>query len=264
VEAPVGQGREAEIRPWDGGRVVRLLRDPARGDNLDRERTVMEAARAAGVPVPAAHELVTVDGRPGLVMDRVAGDDVMTELGARPWRLLAVAGRLGSLQAELNAVPAPDQLPALHAVLTERIERAAGLSPTDRDAVTMRLAGLPEGDRICHGDFHPGNVLWGPEGPMIIDWTNAARGDPDADLARTMLLLEVGVIPGDLSAVARFADRVGRSWFARRWRRAYERARPVDDERVRAWYVVWAAGRLAEGIDEENPSLVAIVREGTR
>jgi aminoglycoside phosphotransferase (APT) family kinase protein len=175
---------------------------------------------------------------------------------------LAAAGRLGRLQAELNAVVAPDELPELREVLGERIGRAPDLADADRDAVLERLASRPAGDRICHGDFHPGNVLWGPDGPVIIDWTNAARGDPAADLARTMILLGVGVVPGEMSTVARVADRLGRSLFQRRWRRAYTRALAVDEENVDRWFTVWAAARLAEGIVEETEVLLGLVHDG--
>ncbi|MGW5876164.1 phosphotransferase [Nocardiopsis terrae] len=55
-----------------------------------------------------------------------------------------------------------------------------------------RLHALPprsgEG-RLLHMDLHPGNVVLAPQGPVVIDWTNARDGDPDLDLAVTALLL---------------------------------------------------------------------------
>ncbi|GHC71541.1 hypothetical protein GCM10007079_04010 [Nocardiopsis terrae] len=57
-----------------------------------------------------------------------------------------------------------------------------------------RLHALPPrsgAGRLLHMDLHPGNVVLTPEGPVVIDWTNARDGDPDLDLAVTALLLAV-------------------------------------------------------------------------
>ena len=51
------------------------------------------------------------------------------------------------------------------------------------------LAGLDDGGRgVCHYDFHPANVLVGPNGWVVIDWLTAAAGPSSADLARTLVL----------------------------------------------------------------------------
>src|SRR4029450_769887 len=42
---------------------------------------------AGGYPVPRVLGVVVVDGRPGLVLERVAGDDLLTALGRNPLAL---------------------------------------------------------------------------------------------------------------------------------------------------------------------------------
>ncbi len=49
------------------------------------------------------------------------------------------------------------------------------------------LHGLP--GYVLHMDLHPGNVLLGPDGPVVIDWRNARDGDADLDTAMSALLL---------------------------------------------------------------------------
>ena len=49
---------------------------------------------------------------------------------------------------------------------------------------------LPGGDSVCHGDFHPGNILVKPDGmPVIIDFMNVCHGPYFYDIARTFFLL---------------------------------------------------------------------------
>jgi aminoglycoside phosphotransferase (APT) family kinase protein len=59
-----------------------------------------------------------------------------------------------------------------------------------------RLEG--EGDRLLHLDLHPMNVMLTDRGPVVIDWTNAAAGDPLTDVGLTYVLTTcaVGPMPG--------------------------------------------------------------------
>jgi len=254
----LGEGREAEIFGWGEGQALRLLRDPGAANRLDSEAAAMRAARQAGVSVPAVGAVVEVDGRPGLVMERVVGTDLLTELARRPWRFRRRARELGTLQARLHATPAPPSLPTARDELAARIVVAPHLAEEARTRTLELLDGLPDGDVLCHGDFHPGNVIVGGQGPVIIDWVAVTRGDPVGDLARTMLLLRVATRP-ELSAVTRALDAIGRRWFRHVWRRAYERHQPVDAARLERWVAVHAAGRLAEGLEEETPALLALL-----
>jgi aminoglycoside phosphotransferase (APT) family kinase protein len=54
-----------------------------------------------------------------------------------------------------------------------------------------RIARVPDGDRLCHGDFHPLNILGEASRPVIIDWPDASRGDPAADVCRSYLLMKL-------------------------------------------------------------------------
>jgi aminoglycoside phosphotransferase (APT) family kinase protein len=260
----LGEGREAEILEWDDGRVLRLLRDPSARDRLDREAVAVRAAEQAGIPVPSAFDTIVVDGRPGLVMERVDGADLMTALSRRPWRIIGAARQLGRLQARLHDAVAPAALPDLRETLRERVDTAPHLPPRLRAHVLALLAELPDGDRICHMDLHPGNVIFGERGPVVIDWANATRGDPVGDLARTILILRCAAVPGDMSSLLRAVDRVGRSMFRRVWVRGYRETRAPDVAVVDRWETVCAAARLCEGIDEEVPALLALLEARAR
>jgi thiamine kinase len=258
----LGEGREAEIFSWGDSQALRLLRDPGAGDQLDHEVAAMRAADQAGVPVPAVDAVITIDGRPGLVMERVFGTDLLTELATRPWRFRRRARQLGALQARLHRTQAPSGVPAVRDQLRARIQLAPHLADRARTPALELLERLPDGEALCHGDFHPGNVLVSSRGPVIIDWVAVGRGDPVGDLARTMLLLRVATRPG-LSAVAQALDNVGRRWFRTTWRRAYQRKHPVDPVAFERWTTVHAASRLCDGFEEEVAPLLALVDAGT-
>lgn len=58
-----------------------------------------------------------------------------------------------------------------------------------------RLHALPwPGGSLLHLDLHPFNVLIGPAGPVVIDWTNAEVGPPGLDVALSALILAGAVL----------------------------------------------------------------------
>ncbi|WP_308530680.1 aminoglycoside phosphotransferase family protein [uncultured Paenibacillus sp.] len=61
------------------------------------------------------------------------------------------------------------------------------------------LKSLPDGTRLCHGDFHPENVMIG-ERNWVIDWMTGMIGNPAGDVARTLLLFRFGTLPDEASS----------------------------------------------------------------
>lgn len=56
---------------------------------------------------------------------------------------------------------------------------------------------LPEHNMLCHGDFHPGNIILTKDGPTVIDFMNVCRGDALYDIARTLFLICYTPLPKD-------------------------------------------------------------------
>lgn len=159
----LASGRDADIFEAGPGRVLRRSR---KGRSQQAEAEVMSHVRAQGFPAPTVFD-VSADGTE-LVMARVDGPTMLADLGRRPWRLRWHARTLAGLIASLGRVAAADGWPA---------------------------APVP-GDRVVHLDLHPDNVILGPTGPVVIDWTNAKAGDPACDPALTWLLIACATIPG--------------------------------------------------------------------
>ena len=88
----IGQGAEAEVFERQDGRVLKL-RSHGSVERMAHEVAALEAARSAGVRVPQAYEQVVVDGRPGLVRERLQGTDLFSLMGRKPW-LVFRSGRL--------------------------------------------------------------------------------------------------------------------------------------------------------------------------
>jgi aminoglycoside phosphotransferase (APT) family kinase protein len=253
-------GREAEVFALDAKRVLRLAFLDAQHDDVKREAIVLEAAHAMGAPVPTVHEMVTIDERPGLILERLDGPDLLAVLDRQPWLVSSVARTLGRVHASLHGACFPDEIPALRDQL--RLQLRSQLVPDEiRERALGILDSLPDGDRLCHCDFHPGNVLRDGRGYAVIDWSHAARGDPAADVARTRLLLEASALPDDASPMMRTMAKLGRRAIVSGYLRSYHHASSVSLPRVARWAPVLAAARLAENIEQERLTMLALARQ---
>jgi aminoglycoside phosphotransferase (APT) family kinase protein len=152
-----------------------------------------------------------------------------------------------------------DALPMLKRRL--EVQLTSPLVPSElAEVAKKRLDALPDGDALCHGDFHPANVMRSPSGPVVIDWPNATRGAPEGDVARTLLLLGAGE-PASYTPVMRVLTMVGRGLFLWLYVGAYMRVRPLEKRQVRKWALPIAVARLAENIEVERPRLLARIEK---
>jgi aminoglycoside phosphotransferase (APT) family kinase protein len=62
--------------------------------------------------------------------------------------------------------------------------------------LASRLAELPPTDRQLHGDFYAKQVLLRPDGVAVLDFDEAARGDPGHDLGLFLAHLEWDALRG--------------------------------------------------------------------
>ncbi|MHC4593165.1 MAG: phosphotransferase family protein [Planctomycetota bacterium] len=258
----IAEGRTAEVYAWGEGQVLKLFRDWFPPDAVEHEARVARAVHAKGLAVPAAGEVVEVDGHRGLVYERVDGpamwEWLQSRLWAKPWKLLCVPRLLAQLHADMHATVVPG-LPSQRRRLIEKIEAAAALPAQLQDAALDSLGRMPDGDRLCHGDYHPGNILMAAGGPVIIDWIDATSGNPLADVARTYVIMSEATAPGSRLSWWR---RLTICWLCRAYRRRYFQLRPGDREELIAWRPIVAAARLSEDIPQSREWLLNLAESG--
>jgi thiamine kinase len=259
----IAEGREAEIFAYGPDRVLRLYRpdypDPEAA--AERQTTVLRGAAAHGLRVPEVFGTETVGDRIGLILERLDGTDVFAVIAVKPWRLWNLSRLCGRLQAQLNEQPAPPNLTPLHEMLRDLIQRS-GAPLEFKEAALSRLQSLPHGDRLYHGDFHPGNVMLGPnDDAVIIDWTGACRGVPEADFARTSMMMRLGDPPPGMPVLLRFFANFARFLLIGTYERAYRQARTVDEDLFLSFQLPIAVARFADNIPSEVPKLSRYVRQ---
>ena len=234
-----------------GPLVLRLSRphhDPAR---VLREAATQNAVADVGYPAPRvllssaeSHPL----GAPFMLMERLPGRPLLQA------RVIGMGAVLAGAQARLHGLDAAPLARALGpaGTLDGYLETEAGrIARAKLDGLRPLLDWLrarqprQSATAICHGDFHPQNILVdGGRVTGVLDWPNAIVADPMFDVASTLNILSfVSAGITSLPAPVRWLLRAAQPLLARRYLASYRCLRPIDAARL-GYYQV-AAGLRA-------------------
>ena len=250
-------GGPALPQEWREPLIVRLLPTPDRAPQAEREATVQGWCADRGYAAPRV--LAVLDpadglGLPTQVMERAPGTTMLDAFSAKPWRARALVDQLAALALRLHALPTDDFPPDGASLVDHRLwlpRRVVAeldrpdLSEALRRAEALTARAMEAPSVVCHGDFHPLNVMVDDDRAAVIDWTDAGLGPREADVARTALLFHVAAIAAE-TRVERLALRVAGPRLARRYRRTYEAGAHLDADRLRTWEVLHAVHGWAQ------------------
>jgi aminoglycoside phosphotransferase (APT) family kinase protein len=224
----VGKGTWAKVYRNGDVAVKHFYNAPI--DIVEKEAQNQAFAHSAGLPVPAVKGVRKLDdGTVALDMAFISGKLLM-RFGMNENEMREVFDTLVKLQNEVHSISAVD-LPRVTERFKERIQHhSMNLDAQAKERLLALLSKLDKGcTNLCHGDFHPLNVMYDGERYWIIDWTDAGAGSPLIDVCRVYML----------------ARCVLSSSLADMYLQCYCRETKVRQEDVLAWLPIWAALRLA-------------------
>jgi aminoglycoside phosphotransferase (APT) family kinase protein len=226
------------------------------------ESTVQNGLAEQGYPVAQAHVLCTdlsVLGGAFFVMDHLSG----RPLAVAPPE--SVPGLLGKTHAELHT---NDLVPLVEMLrekgidddgyrLSSRYDWLKGKAkelPWLRQAVDWLLEQRPpEPERlsVCHGDFHPLNILYA-DGKVtgVLDWGGFSIADPAYDVGNTVVLI---TIPSKhLAASMDGVPSVDFDLMVELYLAAYRTHRPLDSTNLDYYRVRRCVMSLAQGVEGQK------------
>ena len=229
----IGQGATTNIYR-DGGTAIKLYAN-ASYDEVCSEAERQRFAHGAGLPVPGVYGVRRLDGNAvALDMAYINGQPLMRPGMDKDERRNALH-TLVKLQCIVHRVDAT-HLRKQSDVLTWKINHSQFMDDPLKKALVALLNRLDKNAvSLCHGDFHPLNILYDGQKHWIIDWVDATAGNPLADACRTYLI---------------FKQHMARS--AGIYLRAFCETAGAKQEDVLAWLPVVAAARLDENIDNKT------------
>lgn len=250
----IARGRTAEVYSRNEKEVLKLFYDWCAPEWSSREAEISRLVSSRGLPTPRCLGAVELNGRRGLVYEKISGPSMLSAMSRRPWSVVAQAKVFGELHFRAHAAKG-SSLRGVRTHLDAAIAKADLPAELRREALHA-LSNLPDGISLCHFDFHPDQVILSGSGPVIIDWMSALEGDATADVARTIVLLRFAT-PPKATWVYKQAINLVRKTFMSTYLRTYIRlAGPGAADRIREWMIPVAAARLRDEIADERTALL--------
>ena len=186
----IGEGAFSEVYAWAPGQVVKLFRPGVPRWMPRHEARMIRAVLAAGVPVPQVIGELTLDGRFGIVLERLDGPTLwhLSRTGAVTFEQAGAI--VAALAMSLHKTSPPPEVLSTREHMERELRHDDGKVPKHIAADILALIGrLPTGDGLCHCDLSPGNVIMTAEGPKLVDWTFAMRAPAALDLGFLHVIL---------------------------------------------------------------------------
>ena len=105
LDAPIARGFTAEIYAWKEGWILKLFNQGISRAAVEHEANKTRIVHATGLPVPAVGEIIEIEGRFGMELERVDGISMLDALTQSPWKYPALARQLAELHVEMHITP---------------------------------------------------------------------------------------------------------------------------------------------------------------
>lgn len=251
----IASGASADVIRLGSGLVLKLFHRGVEPGIIRRELESARHARSEGVLVPRPIGCRTVEERPGIVFEELDGKPLIEpRSGLRLFHARHALHKLALAHRRIHQCNGDGLSHSQHDILHVRIA-AADIDDETKEEALVQLHSLPRGERLCHGDFHPGNAMETSAGVAAVDWSSGCVGEPAADVLRTQFLLRYGTY-GDQAPHSRIT-RWLRGLAADFYFREYLRISGSSPERFRAWRLPVLVSCLGKASMMYRPAVMA-------
>lgn len=190
----IGVGNTATVYELEEGKVLKLFHKNYPRATVENEFQNAKSIENMNFTKPKAHEIIFCEDQIGIIYDKLEGESLLDWV-MKTGDVQGCAVHMAKLHKEIIQHEVKN-VPSYKEFLKYNILKATNLK--EKDEVLNILDKLPNGDTLCHGDFHPGNIFISDGHPMVIDFMNVCHGHFLYDIARTIFLVEYTPVPADV------------------------------------------------------------------
>jgi uncharacterized protein (TIGR02172 family) len=252
-------GVTAEVYEWGPDKILKLYFDKhSTGNQVDYESNIGRMVYESGIHSPAVYDTVEVDGRKGIIYERIYGKSVNEQLKKEPWSLYYYCRQMAVLQHNIHSFSA-NRLPTQLERFTYIIRISSFILGYRTKRILDYVESLPDGDSICHGDFYFSNIIVSGKKLVPVDWNGCYKGNPLSDVAISGIVFCSPVMPKG------FPDDYAMFLYYPKWMaywvylNEYMKLAKAGYGDIDAWQLPVAAAKLKDRIPGEREWLMDIV-----
>lgn len=232
---PVAIGNTANLYLFDN-KIVKVFKEYLPYTESLNEAKKQEFAYSCGLNIPKIFEVTEINGRQAIMMEYIKGQTVGKLLTENMELAEHYINVCVNVQKTIhNVVVKSDLLESMVEKLQRQINSGGNLNKGQKEWLLRRLDSMIFEPRLCHGDFHPFNLIMSDGKVTIIDWVDSSAGDIRADVYRTYLLISQSSIN-----------------LASMYLHTYCKKTGLSQDEVFQWAPIIAGARLSEHVSTEN------------
>lgn len=182
----ISKGQKASVYR-NGDNAIKVFNKETNKTDVLNEALNTTRVEETGLAIPCISEVGIEDGQWSITMNYIEGKTLSQLMKENPEKKEEYINQMVDLQLEIHSKRAP-LLNKLKDKLIRQINSLEMLDNIKKYDLLTRLDGMPKHVKVCHGDFHPNNIIVSNDKMYVIDWVHATQGNASADTARTYLL----------------------------------------------------------------------------
>ena len=224
----------------EDGKVIKLFVPSHPKSNILNE--ALNQARvdeSSNLNIPKLYEVKKYNDRWAIVTEYIEGKTISELMQENPDRFDEYLMLFVRVQQAILANSVP-MLNRIKEKFTRKLETATNIDENTKYELLQRLNGFKNHDELCHGDYHPSNVIVKEDGTVyVIDWAHVTQGNAAADAARTFLLFSMEQ----------------KSELAEKYLETFSKVMNIPKQSIQRWIPIVAATQMTKNIEEEQEFL---------
>ena len=182
----VGEGYNGTVYRIDRDNVVKVYKNADALSKIQHEREVARLALILGVPTAISYDVVRVGDSYGSVFELLDARSFAKILAEEPEKLDWCVERSVELLKKIHSIEVPaGKLPSAKEANLKTVRRIREALPVEQgEKLERMMEGIPESNRMLHGDFHTKNIVLAGDEVLLIDMDTLSVGHPIFELAQ--------------------------------------------------------------------------------
>jgi uncharacterized protein (TIGR02172 family) len=252
----IGQGRTAEVFPAGNGRIIKLYRQFISAKTAQNEFTMSQCAYDNGIKTPRPYAIGMYEDRCGITYEKINGKTLLQIIIRNPFKAHAAAKKLAELHYSIHRVCTGSVVNNQKAGLRNAVSAAPLLNDGQKSEILSYLDIQQEEHTLCHGDFHPDNIMTDGRNYWIIDWMTGCEGTAACDVARTVMILRYSAVPGRIPRIIKLCLQYLQKKLSCWYKAEYMHLSGLKKRDIDRWMLPNYAARLVENLSPDESAVL--------
>jgi streptomycin 6-kinase len=196
----IGSGGTSTVYEWGNNEVIKIFKSHVTDSTIDNEEYMVRILNNLSLDIPKYKRTIVIQGKKAIIYERVNGKALFESI-LEEQNTSDIVTRFTNLHYAIHNNNA-DDLPSQYDFLKRRIIELQSLLDVRASELIDILDSIPNDNKLCHGDYHPLNIIAAPDRYVVIDWNGACSGSPILDVAWSYMTLNSPAIRQVLGGTA--------------------------------------------------------------